>query len=152
MKCAVEIIGMKAVAIAEYELEECRKDVLAAQRFEEMKNETIQFCDSSINDAFIEKAANREELKLSFKVKIMTDRLGNKYFQKIKKASCRYADGSPSYEIDDRNSYAFDSFIEYLEKHCFTVEVTDDSYRCYGFGSCDCALITVTITEINCEI
>lgn len=150
MKCAAELITLKKVAEAEYQAEEHKKDLEALLAFQQMKENAINFCETTINSALIEKAQNRQQLSMSFKIEINKDRLGNKLFYCIVRDKHTYANGNPSYYPDSSIGYAFDAFIDYLKEHCF--EICNDycTYPRYGWGNCRCREITVFVKKPEC--
>ena len=150
MKCAAELITLKKVAEAEYQAEEHRKDLEALLAFQQMKENAINFCETTINSALIEKAQNRQQLSMSFKIEINKDRLGNKFFYCIARDKHTYANGNPSYYPDSSIGYAFDTLIDYLREHCFEIRNDYCTYPRYGCGNCGCCEITVFVNKLKC--
>ena len=77
MKCALELLEIKAIAVKAWEDEERLKDMEAKIKYQERVANTIDFCNTVINDFLIKKAENREEISWNKKFRKETDRLGN---------------------------------------------------------------------------
>lgn len=151
MKCAAELIAIKQVAEAEYQAEEHKKDMEALLAFQQMKENAVNFCETTINSTMIEKAQNREPLSMTFKIEVNKDRLGNKYFYPIVRDKYTYANGKPSYYPNSSIAYAFDTLVDYLKEHCFEIECNDySSYERYCWGSQRCSKINVFVKKPEC--
>lgn len=124
MKCAMELVAIKAKAIYEYEQEEKRKDEEAKDAFLMMKANSTILCDTYVNDKFVIKANNREELLLTMYGSVKEDRIGNKYMRVFE------IDRKGHESFIDTHCYAVDAFVENLKNNCFEVSVSEpDSYN-----------------------
>ena len=146
MNCALELITLKEIATKEWELEQKRKDAEAAEKYRAMCEDTIQLCETSINDSLTERAIQRRPLSVSYKVKITTDRLGNDIFSFIRPDGRKYANGDLSY-APSKTYYSVDILKEYLAKHCIALDTRKDWYDCYGMGSLSCTYIKIYVPK-----
>ena len=148
MKCALELLAIKQVAIENWEKEEKMRDMEALLVHEEIVTKTIDFCDTVINDALVEQAEKRcrNILYRIGKIKIKTDRLGNEHFSLVKRGERLYANGDYSYIICDEE-YDYNTLKDYLSAHCLKLNKLESSYCVYGWGSFDCFDITVEVPK-----
>ena len=144
MKCALELITIKEVAETKYLMEEELKDAEAREWYKTICNDTINLCDTTINDKLISLATNRKQIKVSYKVVFSEDRLNNKLFRFVKATDKRYADGRISC-CPMGSYYSFDTLQTYLSEHCINLECLADEYDWYGYGTYNCVLITISI-------
>ncbi len=107
MKCAAELIMMKKETI------EAHNAIINA-KYEEMTTNAIRFCETNINDAFINKAKNREPLKIKYWIGTYKDEFGREFFRFG--THCSHSDTT-------KPAYALKPFIDYLHKFCFEVVV-----------------------------
>ena len=149
MKCAAELIAIKQIAEAEYQAEEHKKDMEALLAFQQMKENAVRFCETTINSAMTEKAQNRDPLFMTFKVDINKDRLGNRFFYcVVRDEKHTYANGDPAYRIDTSIKYSLDTLIDYLKDHCFEVDYNNYSFfTLYGCGNQRCSKINVYVKK-----
>ena len=134
MNCALELLTIKEEAEKQFEIEEALKDIAAYNNFETIKKNTINFCDTEINNALIEKAKSRCNIYFQLKISLYKDRLGNVLFSPVIPERYRYANGQQSYTVDTNKQYSLNTLKEYLEAHCINVELIDGSYMRYGYG------------------
>ena len=116
MKCAGELIKMKNEAI------EAHTATINA-KYEEMVANAINLCETTINDEFINKAKNREPLKIKYWIGTYNDELGHEFF--------RFGTRN-SHSNTSKPAYAVKPFIDYLHKFCYEVvasEVDSDGDR-----------------------
>lgn len=146
MKCALELLEIKAIAIKAWEDEERLKDMEAKIKYQERVANTIDFCNTVINDFLIKKAENREEISWNKKFRKETDRLGNTiiYFLDI---DGYYADGRPSYGKVLKTNFDLETFTNYTATHCLTTKTEEDTYYSWGCGKCNCFKITICVEE-----
>ena len=148
MKCAIELIAIKAKAEEEYELEEERKDFVALKEFLEATKRTIELCENDINDTLIYRAEHRYSvLKIDYLIDYSYDRLNNKLFRFVTSDVKRYKDGSFSYSPKGEY-YSFDTLKNYLESHCLEVSTEKTTRRKYGYGECDYINLTIKVPKI----
>ena len=147
MKCALELLEIKTVAIKTWEEEERLKDMEAKLKHQERITKTIEYCDTELNDYFVNLAENRKPLSWSRKIHISEDRLGNVRFCFLYQDTV-YANGTPSFTPTE-NYFDLQSFIEYLTAHCFKIEEKESCYRSYGCGSRECKEITVYVPKVG---
>lgn len=134
MKCALELINLKAKAELEYEIEERRKDKKAYEVFEKMKENSISLCDNFINDELIKKAQNRKPLSIYIKVVYKKDRLNNLCMYFVEPDGNYYANGRKSYSANYKIGYAVNEFKKYLADNCITVDESESDFQHYGYG------------------
>ena len=142
MICAAEFVTMKQIAIAEHEVEEKRKDAEAVQEHRAIVEDTIQFCETEISNAFTKKAKMRMPLACSIKIVMESNRLDYQHFRMLVESD----------KVKDRINYkpigkVYDlpTLKEYLEKHCFVIDTVDNTYYQYGWGYHKFACLDVTI-------
>ena len=109
MKCAAEFIMMKNEAIEAYE-------AAINVKYEEMVANAIKLCETTVNDAFINKAKNRETLKVKYWIGTYKDELGHEFF--------RFGTHR-SHLVSAQPAYALKPFIDYLHKFCYEVVVSE---------------------------
>ena len=107
MKCAAELIMMKNEAIEAY-------NAVINAKYEEMVANAINFCETTINDEFINKAKNRELLKTQYWIGTYKDELGHEFFRFGTR--CSHSNAT-------KPAYALQPFIDYLHKFCFEVVI-----------------------------
>lgn len=145
MKCAIELIEMKAEATRIWEKEEAIKDMAAAKKYLVTCANTIDFCETFINDTLVNCAKTRKPLEVFIKIKDDTDRLNNKLFYLITADGDKYADGTLSYSVNKRKVYSLEVLEEYLKQHCIKLERLYDQYKSYGIGVIDCYAFRIYI-------
>ena len=148
MKCALDFIAIKSVAVAEWEAEEALKDEKARKEYETLTPRSIDFCDTVVDTLFTEKAINREPLIHSFKGIFSRNRVGQTIFTPLVEDGHVYNTGEKSF-TKGNVSFAYDTIKAYLENHCFTVERGRNSYRQYGSGFHGCDTIIVSIPKVE---
>lgn len=148
MKCALELLTIREVAIENWKREEKIKDMEAMAKQEEIVSKTIEFCDTVINDKLVSLAeARRNYIGYTLgKIKIFEDRLGNTHFHFLEKGFTRYADGRYS-EIEGFETYDFYTLKDYLFNHCIEVKEEDSVYYVYGSGGHACKRITIEVPK-----
>lgn len=151
MKCAIELMAIRAKAEEDYKIEEERKDLVAFKEFVEATKRTIDFCENDINDALIYRAENKNRIFTSIKVDYLIDytydRLGNKLFKFVTSDVKRYKDGGFSYSPKGE-CYSFDTLKNYLESHCLEISTERVVKRKYGYGECDYINLTIKVPKI----
>lgn len=146
MKCALELITIKEIAKMEYEAEQRELDRIAKEKFENLSENTVRWCDTVLNDIFVKKAEAREPLEAVFKMSLTKDRLGNYIFTVIEKDGLIYANGKCSYSaIGQQISEKI--LKTYLENLCFKVEFKEDWYKKYGWGDQKCVKVRVYVPK-----
>jgi hypothetical protein len=147
MKCALELMAVKAKAELEWEMEQKRLDEECRKEQENLITRTFNYCENVIG-VELEKQASKM-LMPKFQVELVErkDRLGRVRVHPLKMTSYQYArsTGKVSREPDMKISYDLNTMREYLEKHCLTVSIDDSRYSCYGDGERYCLLITVKV-------
>ena len=136
MNCVAEIIVMRAKAETEYKAEQERLDRIAHEERRQNALKTIEYCETEINDFFVESAKSRKaNPKFEIRGTIHEDRNGFEYICPLKKVQSKYADlrteHRPNYEI----KFDFATLVEYLSQFCYTVKVVEDDYWHYGWGN-----------------
>lgn len=150
MNCAAELIVMKEIAENEYRAEEKRRDMEAVQNHRKVVEDTIQFCETEINDCFVNLAKQRENLAVKMKLCPVLNHLNYEHVQVLKK----------DHPVKDRenhvpagNVYDLPTLKEYLEKHCFVVEAADGIFYRYGLGTLkyDCVDLLIYVPKNPCN-
>lgn len=148
MKCAIELMAIRAKAEEDYKMEEERKDLIALKEFVETTKRTINFCENEVNNALIHRAENRSNnISVSYLVDYTYDRLGNKLFKFVTSDVRRYKDGGFSYSPKGE-CYSFDTLKNYLESHCLEVSTERIIKRKYGYGECYYTNLTINVPKI----
>ena len=145
MKCVAEIRMMKEKAERDYVAEQARLDILAVSQHKERIKNTIDFCETTVNQFFIDKAKSRVD-KPCFKLfcKVGKDRIGIDTIFDMDEQKSNYADNRPEYLVG-KPILDLETFIAYLTQHCYKVNIHDSYYWCYGCGACGCNLIEVEL-------
>jgi len=151
MLCAVELIGLKAVAIAEYEAEEKRKEEEALKAYKVAEQNAINLCENVISERLADCAKSRSSLETYLEGYVTTDRLDNEIFYRLKKDGMTYADGTISYTVNYDTGYSLKKLRDYLNDHCIEMEVKESSYMHWGCGSCrgDCIKVYVPVDIVK---
>ena len=146
MKCVAEILAIRASAEVAYQEGQKRLDEQAKVDHVKRIEQTIAFCETDVNDIFVQKAEKRSnDLKYVLKCKIDTDRLGNKMILPLESEGALYADGTFSYRASETIEYDYKTFFEYLEQFCYKVTEEEYFYRNYGSGERQGAEIIVSL-------
>lgn len=145
MKCVAEIRMMREKAERDYVAEQARLDILAVSQHKERVKNTIDFCETTVNQFFIDKAKSRVD-KPCFKLfcKIKEDRIGIDTIFDMDKQKSNYADHRAEYLVG-KPILDLETFITYLIEHCYKVTVCDSHYWTYGYGARPCSLIEVEL-------
>ena len=147
MKCAIELMAIRAKAEEDYKIEEERKDLIALKEFVETTKRTIDFCENEINNALIHRAESRGyNISVSYLIDYTYDRLGNKLFKFVTSDTKRYKDGSFSYSPKGE-CYSFDTLKNYLESHCLEISTERVIRRKYGYGERDYINLTIKVPK-----
>lgn len=150
MKCAVELLAIRAKADEEYRIEQERKDLEAFKEFMAITKETINFCDTTINDRLVERAEDKYRfggnIKVNYIIDLTTDRLGNNLFQIVTSDTKRYKDGGFSYSPKGQY-YSYDILKDYIESHCLTITLKAEVRRKYGYGECEYINMTIEVPK-----
>ena len=148
MKCAIELMAIRAKAEEDYKIEEERKDLIALKEFVETTKRTINLCENKINDALVFRAEHRYSiLKVDYIIDCSYDRLNNKLFRFVTTDSRRYKDGGYSYSPCGEY-YAFDTLVSYLKSHCLEVSTERIIKRKYGHGECYYTSLIIKVPKI----
>ena len=145
MNNANDFLNLKAMAILSYEIEEIEKDAQAEEDYAVFKENAIQFCDTIINEAFVELAANRKKLSFSFLAEIGYDRIGHQIVTTLEEGPT-YANGESSLRPSEIK-FSLYEFNEYLYENEFVVGLEKATYKRYGWGEKPCIKIIVEIEE-----
>lgn len=146
MKCVAEILAIRASAEVAYQEEQKRLDEQAKVNHVKRIEQTIAFCETKVNDIFVQKAEKRSnDLKYVLKCKIDTDRLGNKMILPLESEGALYADGTFSYRASETIEYDYKTFFEYLEQFCYKVTEEECVYCTYGSGTRKGTALTVSL-------
>ena len=145
MKNANDFLNLKAMAILSYEISEIAKDTQAEEDYVIFKENAKQFCDTVINEAFVELAANRKKLSFSFLVEISYDRIGHQIVTPLEKGPT-YANGESSFRPSEIR-FSLYEFNDYLYENGFVVGLEKATYKRYGWGEKPCIKIIVEIDE-----
>lgn len=145
MKCVAEIRMMREKAERDYVAEQARLDILAVSQYKERVKNTIDFCETTVNQFFIDEAKSRVD-KPCFKLfcTIKEDRIGIDTIFDMDKQKSNYADNRAEYLVG-KPILDLETFITYLIQHCYKVKVCDSHYWTYGYGTRPCSLIEVEL-------
>ncbi len=146
MKCAVEFEALKKVATIAWLEEEAKKDEKAKEDFQIACGRAVAFCENDVDTALTEKALNRHNLQCSWKIDMSEDRLGNQLFQLVERDGRKYANGNYSYHACGLY-YSWKALVDYLRVHCLDVQLIDDTYQQYGFGTKRCFTMRIFVAE-----
>lgn len=137
MKCALEMLRIQQETRQLWELEQQRKDEECRQDHLQIIQDTIDFCETYLQEQLEEQARQLTNepttISVSFKVCPCSDRLKHNLFYELRCQGQLYADGRYSYARKDK-LYDLDILIKYLSEHCFTVEQENFYYCRYGLG------------------
>lgn len=147
MKCALELMAVKAKAEFEWEMEQKRLDEECRKEHEILMTKTISYCENVIGVELEKQASKKLMPRLQIQLVERKDRLGHVRVHPLKKTVYQYARSTRkiSEEPDMKISYDLNVMREYLEKHCLTVSINDSWYSCYGEGDRSCLLVTITV-------
>jgi hypothetical protein len=128
MNCAIEILAIDTVAKVEKEAK-----MIAAK--EKRREATINFCETVINDALVEKA-KRGLAYLGVRIEFgyITDLDGYRAISPLVRDKYTYANGKESYRVKGAVSLDLDIMKEYLENHCYKMTSNTMYYNTYGYG------------------
>ena len=144
MKCGMELLAISKEAEHLKELRRLEEQAEAERMMLARKEETIQWCDTVLNE-YLEKLAFKGELSLdhfswesssSMEMKFYRAGRYNKEdetLQPLKKSSKTYSDGSSSMYIDSLKLDT-ETIITYCKEHCILVKLSTCNYRIFGSG------------------
>lgn len=148
MKCAIELMAIKAKAEEDHKIEEERKDFIALKEFIKITKRTIDYCENEINDSLIYRAEHRyPNISVDYLINYDYDRLGNKLFRFVSVDNKKYKDGSLSYSAKGEY-YSFDILKSYLESHCLETTTKNVIRRRYNYGECTYTQLTISVPKI----
>lgn len=148
MKCAIELMAIRAKAEEDYKLEEEHKDFIALKEFMETTKRTINFCENRVNDTLVDRAKSRGyNIEVGYLIDYTYDRLGNKLFKFVTSDNKRYKDGGYSYSPKGEY-YSFDTLKNYLESHCLEVSTERVVKRKYGYGERNYINLIIKVPKI----
>lgn len=152
MKCAMEIKEIQEQAKIEREIRKMEKFAEDAIKFEEIKKNTIEFCETVIAKE-IEESAIKEMLFLFWerfsKVRVfdLDSPFSKETFIKcLTLDKYKYANGDKSY-ISTGEPYHLETLKEYLESFCYKVAISKDDYMSYGRGRCRAIRVVISFPE-----
>ena len=136
MNCVAEIMAIRLKAENEYKAEQERLDRIAHEERRQNALKTIEYCETEINDFFVESAKSRKE-NPQFEIRgiICEDRNGFEYICPLKQVKSKYADSRTEHRPDDEIKFDFVTLVEYLSQFCYTIKVVEDDYWRYGWGN-----------------
>ena len=146
MNCAIEIVAIDTIAKAEKEAK-----ALAAK--EKRREATINFCETTINDALVAKAKEGlSVLGVRIEFGYVTDLDGYKTISPLVRDRYTYSNGRKSYHATAGTYLDLDIMKEYLEKHCYKVSSYNTDYYTYGCGRKFgvCVNISPDSSKIHC--
>ena len=148
MKCAKDIVAIKAIAENEYLKEQRALDEQCKQAYASIITKTIRFCDEVVDKMLTDKAEDRRRLEITFDVsKPSRDRLGHNLIGYIRPDG-KYANGDPAFAYSSDWYYLdLNVMCDYLKKHCYSVSVKESEVRIYGSGLCNCLSIEVSVPK-----
>jgi hypothetical protein len=136
MKCVAEILAIREYAEAAYKIEQKRLDEEAKEEYAKRIKETIDFCETKINNALVWRAENRfNDISYNLTCVIEKDRLNNKMIIPLECESKHYANGNKSHRPSKTENYDYETFINYLESFCYIVTEEDCYYQRYNSGT-----------------
>ena len=136
MNCVAEIIAMRMKAEEEYRVEQELLDKLAREERKQNALKTIEYCETEINDFFVESAKNRK-VNPEFEIRgiVRKDRNDFEYICPLEQIQSQYADLRTEHRPNPEIKLDFETLVEYLSQFCYIVKVVDDSYWHYGWGN-----------------
>lgn len=142
MICANEV-QKELILAKEREEERKRKEAIQAEQEKMIRvQNSISHCENVISKALLNMAKNRETCVVMHYEK-------NRYSLGVRHAtldSTRYANGKFSYS-GYGDSLHLPTIKEYLEQHCFSVEVEPWTFMSYGFGLCHGYRLSIRIPK-----
>jgi hypothetical protein len=131
MICANEV-QKEMILAKEREEERKRQEAIRAEQEKTVRiQNSISHCENVISKALLDMAKNRETCVVMHYEK-------NRYSLGVRHATLdytRYANGKRSYS-GRGDSLHLPAIKEYLEQHCFKVEIEDWAFMSYGCGLC----------------
>lgn len=140
MKCARELVEMRQKAKEEWER---KRD----KAFAVLLKSSIEFCETVISPALEKEALELKKDKIETSIKLATgiDSYDNEVLRPLYQEEETYADGSLSYNYDNKIAYSKVFIEKYLEEHCLSVNWIKTSYKCYGLGTRNAVYLTVEV-------
>ena len=142
MICANEV-QKELILAKEREEERKRKEAIQAEQEKMIRiQNSISHCENVISKALLNMAKNRETCVVMHYEK-------NRYSLGVKHATLdhtRYANGKRSYS-GRGDSLHLPAIKEYLEQHCFSVEIEDWAFMSYGCGLCHGYRLSIRIPK-----
>lgn len=147
MKCMAEILLIREDAERKYQEEQRRLDKEAEVKYLKRIENTIEFCETTLNDSFENQAKHRyNNFYYNMNCVIEKDRLGNKQIIPLEKDG-EYANGDISRCPSNTIKYDYNTLINYLAQFCYQVEFTESSYKRYGSGSHKSVMVTIKFAD-----
>lgn len=134
MKCALELLTMKAEAEKQYEIKQITLDEECRINHMIIIEKTFDFCETVIGPALEKCALNRKTPIFTLMGGFEKDRVGNLIFYPLVRDGKYYADGTPSEKLNMANPYDVFTIKNYLENYCFNVSWKEMWYRRYNCG------------------
>jgi hypothetical protein len=142
-----EILLIREDAERKYQEEQRRLDKEAEVKYLKRIENTIEFCETTLNDSFEEQAKNRHNtFHYDINCVIKKDRLGNKQIIPLVKNG-EYANGEVSRCPSSTIKYDYNTLINYLAQFCYQVEFAESSYKRYGSGSHNSTMVTIKFAD-----
>jgi hypothetical protein len=146
MKCVAEILAIREYAEIVYQAEQKRLDEEAKENYAKRIKETIDFCETEVNNNLVYNAEKRgNDIRYDLTCVIEKDRLNNKMIIPLEREEKRYANGDKSYRPSKTKNYDYETFINYLKSFCYTVTEEEYRYLCYNSGTQRGTLLRVCI-------
>ena len=147
MKCACELLIIHEEAMAQKRAAEIAAVEAAKSAFAQAVQNTVQFCDTTLDEALTKAAQSDAKLiYATYKFREETDKLGNIILHPVVWRGDTYADGRKSYVCDRKVSYSKAAFEQYLADNCLTVSWGRSGYDCWGCGYVSATEMCVKVT------
>ena len=131
----LELNIMKTIAKREYTTEAReRLNKLADEEFQQIKQNTIDYCENELNEVFDIIAQTKGDLIVKVEFALKKDRTGNTIAYPLKLGDCTYANGRLSYVPDKKQKFDLKTMEFHLKKYCFSITYEESTYYSYGLG------------------
>ena len=147
MKCVAEIMMIKNEAEREEEKRKIKQKETDKRLKQERIKNTIFYCETVINDYFVENAKKRRLNPFCIRGVIDKDSNYEKLFRPLEEVSSQYSDHRKEHRISgvEKDSLDLETLVDYLSQFCYKIEIKESYYFVYGYGGQSAIDVSISI-------